>query len=206
MKIGKVYVPKTMLHYPTKQLFVRNNWEVIDTPERAHLICFTGGEDISPLIYGQIPHITSHYNLERDAMEIELYENNDCKFMGICRGAQLLAALNDCQLIQNITSEHPSQHIVNYITDNSIRPIMVNSLHHQAIIESPEMDVFMKQDKETTGYVVDKHGKEILVKEQCVDGFILGDCLGVQFHPELSGCDPFAEKIIFNELSKLVGA
>ena len=55
----------------------------------ADVILFTGGEDVSPLLYGAEKHITTGNNLQRDEMESSYFDwakENDKMIVGICRG------------------------------------------------------------------------------------------------------------------------
>jgi len=67
-------------------------------------ICFTGGTDVNPEIYGEERGPTTEEpDRERDAFEVALYErfkDTDVYLFGICRGAQLLNVLNGGKMIQ----------------------------------------------------------------------------------------------------------
>lgn len=100
---------------------------------KADIIIFEGGTDISPSIYNeprgkytQVSGLT-----ERDKKEIELfnYGIRHNKFLvGICRGGQLLTALNGGKLIQHVNNHGSSRHAVK-TWDN--KTYNMNSLHHQ---------------------------------------------------------------------------
>lgn len=106
--------------------------------EKFDLIIFTGGEDISPDLYGQ-SNTHSSFNKERDNIErkvLELYYGSGTKFFGACRGHQLLNVLMGGRLAQDIYFElgthHPGTHGFDYA--DPILPTVVNSMHHQGVI------------------------------------------------------------------------
>lgn len=95
-------------------------------------IAFTGGADIHPRLYNEEPHHTVHFNLERDAFEIEMYEKyKDKKKLGICRGGQLLNVLNGGKLWQHVTNHERGVHPMR---DWLGRVTITSSVHHQMMI------------------------------------------------------------------------
>ncbi|ABR48003.1 peptidase C26 [Alkaliphilus metalliredigens QYMF] len=122
-------------------------------------IIFTGGTDITPLTYNEMPKEgLGRVDSKRDEFEILLVKwvlsNTDIPILGVCRGMQILnvvdgGSLHQDLLVEKITlSNHwlsgiiPSDehgHSV-YITKKSRlydvykkEKIMVNSIHHQGI-------------------------------------------------------------------------
>jgi GMP synthase-like glutamine amidotransferase len=101
--------------------------------DKADLIIFMGGADISSTLYGEPPHHRAQPpNLERDRMEIALYKATPKQFrIGICRGAQLLHVLNGGKLWQHVEGHgqiHPIQY---HLETGLIRAYQVSSTHHQ---------------------------------------------------------------------------
>lgn len=146
-----------------KAPFISENFEVIDRTrlKEADLVCFTGGTDIDPSIYFE--ERTSYINFldySRDEIEIQIFE--ECKkrkipMVGICRGAQLLFALNGGSLIQHVTN-HGSSHSI--ITKDGQKMIATSS-HHQMMmderIKSIGADVLAWSEKNlSTVYIRDK--------------------------------------------------
>lgn len=202
----KIFVPDTMLCVATKQV-LRSHFDIVNKPEDADAICFTGGEDINPSIYnGQCMNCT-YYNESRDKYELSLYNSYaDKKFIGICRGAQLLAALKGCNLIQDISSAHPLTHMVDYYRpDGEVEKVAVNSYHHQAIIQPNsilgEFEVLMECDL-LNGYTFNVGDSYPVLMENVatVDMFKAGNVFGVQYHPELSGCSVRGIQCFLNEV------
>lgn len=119
-------------------------------------ILFTGGEDISPLLYNEEPlKETQNITYGRDKMEMELLKAAYAKkipILGICRGLQMINTFLGGTLYQDIVSQvedangHLSTldltqgyHSVDLIKDSKFfdiiqeKSIAVNSQHHQSI-------------------------------------------------------------------------
>lgn len=109
------------------------NWTpctLVSTIQEAELVMFTGGTDINPSIYGKKAHWkTQTPDLGRDAREMSAFDfciQNSIPMVGICRGAQLLCALNGGILVQH--QVHPNYH---WITTYDGLKFFVTSDHHQ---------------------------------------------------------------------------
>ena len=118
-------------------------------------ILLTGGHDVTPGIYGEVPLAGTVSCAKRDHMEKLVLEDamlKDKPVLGICRGIQLVNALLGGTLYQDLPTQRPSQ------TDHHQTPpydvpvhevvikegtplfeclglsrIKVNSYHHQAV-------------------------------------------------------------------------
>lgn len=110
------------------------NFERKPLPE-ANFIVYPGGSDISPSIYKNQSHPGTWPAPARDIQEMRVFQN--AKFgaihIGICRGAQLLCALNGGILYQDVDNHAGSKHSVRYIDEAGIIHLnhVVNSIHHQ---------------------------------------------------------------------------
>lgn len=120
---------------------------------------FTGGQDISPALYGeeQIPRF-NYACPPRDTMETWMLRRlleMDKPVLGICRGCQMINVVMGGTLYQDIPSQHPSElihsqdgiiprdessHLVRLAPGSRVRQLMggaeevlVNSLHHEAV-------------------------------------------------------------------------
>ncbi len=119
-------------------------------------ILFTGGQDVSPDIYGEKPLSDKVVcSAIRDRMEktiLKLALKRDLPILGICRGLQFINASLGGTLYQDLPSQKPSStvhlqdhpyfanvHSVTIIDDSPLftllkeKRIGVNSLHHQAV-------------------------------------------------------------------------
>lgn len=67
------------------------------------LICFTGGEDVNPKVYGEEPNGARGWDDLRDEREVEIFNTfkGIIPMVGICRGGQLLNVLNSGWMIQD---------------------------------------------------------------------------------------------------------
>lgn len=163
--------------------------------ERADGMLITGGEDVSPDLFGQQPHrhlggvAPWRDTLDQIALAYAL-ERPELPVLGICRGIQSLAVFAGGSLIQDIPSQvtEPLQHsqkgpgfhghheitiepgslLADIVGDTRA---MTNSFHHQAVDRVPE------------GFIVTAHTADGVVEALERPGARF--CLGVQFHPEL---------------------
>lgn len=108
------------------------NWcqgRIVRSIEEANIVLFTGGEDVTPELYGKKAHPTTGNNRMRDVEELEAFKaarEMDKPMLGICRGAQFLCVMAGGALVQH--QSHPFLHDV---TTNDNRTIHVTSTHHQ---------------------------------------------------------------------------
>lgn len=108
------------------------NWckgRIVRNMEDASIVLFTGGEDVTPQLYGKKAHPTTGNNRMRDAAELTEFKaarEMDRAIIGICRGAQFAAVMSGATLVQH--SNHPYLHDVK---TNDKRTIRVTSTHHQ---------------------------------------------------------------------------
>src|SRR5690606_16855388 len=80
------------------------NHETFDFMEGYDAICFMGGTDVDPAVYGEERGSTTQTpDKKRDAFEVSVFnrfKDTDVYLFGICRGAQLLNVLNGGEMIQ----------------------------------------------------------------------------------------------------------
>lgn len=173
------------------------NWmeatKLVDRMDDADLVCFTGGEDVDPSIYGQPRNPTTGSNLRRDLRENEEWHHalvRGLPMIGICRGSQWLCAKNGGILVQN--QRNPS--FMHPMLTSDGRTFDVSSTHHQSVYPwrlSPELFKVL-------GWTVGLCGKhEGGNCEELVTGVVPGDkeceivyypktrSLGIQSHPEM---------------------
>ena len=103
------------------------------------LICFTGGADISPYLYGEEPDGARGCDPIRDEFEKQVYEKyvGEAPFVGICRGGQLLNVLNGGKLVQDhgLISGYVSMWEL-FEQDGIEHKVFVD--HHQGILPTEE--------------------------------------------------------------------
>lgn len=104
----------------------------LDLIKLCDLIVLWGGEDIHPQIYNQpVTHAHIYRQNKRDDFEIKAYKiarENGIPVLGVCRGAQLICALEGGSLWQHVSNHANGAHLCK-MWDG--RVITVNSLHHQ---------------------------------------------------------------------------
>ena len=99
------------------------------------LLCFTGGTDINPAIYKARRHpYTQTPDYGRDDFEVGLFQYAKMRgkpMVGICRGAQLLCALNGGRLFQHVTGHGQSHEATVQFPGMEEETMVVTSSHHQ---------------------------------------------------------------------------
>lgn len=105
--------------------------EIVQTIAESDLVIFPGGADINPAIYGEPEHPRTYCYPETDKRHVEAMQEavKLKKFMvGICRGAQLMCAMQPKgKLIQH--QSNPGSHKIKTYDGKVLK---INSLHHQA--------------------------------------------------------------------------
>lgn len=178
-----------MLPLTSKQIELAQITDMLDG------FLLTGGQDVSPHLYGSNPsQKCGESSVERDRMEEILFRlalEQNKPILGICRGIQLINVILGGTLYQDLPTEYLSKtkhhqlppydvpcHEVEIVTDSPLYDLLqtdkikVNSYHHQAIKEpAPQI-------------------APMAVSE---DGLIEAICMpeksfvwAVQWHPELS--------------------
>ena len=126
-----------------EQMYQQEGFEITNKIEKADIVQFTGGEDVSPEIYDQVPvkrcGIPDH---DRDLFEYEVYKEargNGQLLVGICRGGQFLHVMNGGTLWQDVNN-HGRTHRAKMMTvSGGYIEIDVTSTHHQMMrMDSPE--------------------------------------------------------------------
>ena len=96
----------------------RKMWEklgatITDNIQEADLVQFTGGEDVSPFLYGEYKHPTTGINTGRDIYEAGIFaiaSRLGLPMTGICRGGQFLNVMSGTDVVtgevHQVTSTH----------------------------------------------------------------------------------------------------
>jgi putative glutamine amidotransferase len=143
-----------------------------------------GGVDINPAIYGHQPHPkTQHPDSWRDNSEIVQVKQaikDKVPIIGVCRGAQLLCALNGGTLYQHSTS-HLCHHS---ITTNEGKVLSsVAAGHHQVMNPSGNYIVYGYDGRESVVFSADN--KELTIQNAPeIIWWPDTKCLAIQPHPE----------------------
>lgn len=165
-----------------------------DMLKRIDGIIFTGGEDLSPLLYGEEPiKDTVDISYKRDSFEMALFKGaykKQIPILGICRGLQLINVSLGGTLYQDIPSQikgahgHRSSYDIEggyhsiYTYKDTIlfdifgeEKLVVNSQHHQSI---RELGLGLKVNAKSPDGVIEG------IESTTLENFVMG----VQFHPE----------------------
>ena len=120
-------------------MFVKRGWKPVEanlvTPST--FILFSGGEDVSPHLYGSERHHTTFNNVKRDEYETRLFNQyKDNPKIGICRGGQFLNVMSGGKMYQNVDG-HLGDHVLFDCDTNE--KVIVTSTHHQMMYPDPKL-------------------------------------------------------------------
>ena len=167
--------------------------EAVTTPDQlnnAKALILWGGEDIATSLYGEQPvYSFSSWGLSRrDSIERDLVWSAvdlGIPILGICRGAQLLCALDGGKLWQHVDGHAGSNHSVELMSGEIIK---TNSLHHQ-MMRPKSHNMVMGWSKDVLSPVkcseLGEHRTD--EPEPEIVYFPHMKALGIQGHPEYSG-------------------
>jgi len=169
------------------------NWmqgEIVHNMEDADLVLFTGGEDVTPLLYGDPKHPFTGNNYDRDLRETEKFKKAQelgKHVIGICRGSQFTCAMSGGRLVQH--QENP--HLYHQIRTSDGKQITISSTHHQAMFPydmNKEDYKILAWTKDMLRYHQDGNGQEMInnrdLGEVEICYFPKTKVLGIQGHPE----------------------
>lgn len=112
--------------------------------EDADIVCFTGGSDVTPALYGEKPLAETYFDTKRDNVEAYIYgEALALKkpMVGICRGGQFLNVMNDGKMWQDVNNH--AIRLGHSIYDHRTKETLYNmtSTHHQMMIPHKDAKV-----------------------------------------------------------------
>lgn len=189
MNTKLVYIVNCSAQY--RALFVRLGFGLAEDVISADLVCFTGGEDVSPELYGDAKHSRTYSNIVRDVEERKVFEIAQVyqiPCVGICRGGQFLNVMSGGRLYQDV-SKH-ALHDGHLITDVlSGSQVWVSSTHHQMFM--PGSEAVLVACSTLGGYREWFDGSHAMRDESNTDYEVLWypktQCLCFQPHPEFTG-------------------
>jgi len=100
------------------------------------LVVFTGGEDVTPALYGDAAHKFTGNSPYRDEQEKAVFNycvDHDIPMVGICRGAQFLNVMSGGRMYQHVSGHLGNHEIVDMDSGDTI---VVSSTHHQMMMPS----------------------------------------------------------------------
>lgn len=191
--------------YPFNEYFDGVEWFSTSDPDQLRegdRLIVWGGGDISPSYYGRSLSPHGHGSVipgNRDRVEWAMMNRAKelgIPIIGICRGAQMLCALNGGYLIQHVNG-HGGHHTV--VTYDGKR-LLVNSLHHQMMMPdgtNHEMIAWTEHKRSNVYYDEDRDLREV-EKEPEFIWFPDTKGVAVQWHPEMMGRDAPATEYVIN--------
>lgn len=201
----KIFVVGSALYYASWI----ENYEFVENMKDADVILFTGGEDVSPELYGEEdPEDLCFCNSKRDQEEADIFDNvrTDQVCLGICRGSQFLCVMNGGKLVQDCEN-----HAIGYTHSitNGEYEYDITSTHHQMQypynLDPKHYTLLYKSTGRRSSYYcgpVDedeilKHGEPEIVYYHVPE---LPKCLAIQGHPEMM----FKDAPVINMLNELL--
>lgn len=200
------------------KMFTGRGWVITNNIADADLIQFTGGEDVSPYLYGESMHPATYNNVHRDLEEKAIYQRAEdmaIPMAGICRGGQFLNVMNGGSMWQDV-DKHGGRHDA-YILGGLI-PVKVSSTHHQMMRPSEDGMVLMTAGLSTYKEAMDGNTKfrrimkEPITTRDDVEAVFYPETNSLCFqpHPEYGGyaeCQDvyfkFIEEYCFGEMDVL---
>jgi len=185
-----------------ERMFQELGYTLTQEMEEANLVCFTGGEDVSPEMYGASKHRTTYNNPHRDEMERCIFNHALSKsipMVGICRGAQFLNVMSGGAMYQDVTN-HCNSHM---ITDSTTgETVYVSSTHHQMM--KPSSTAFLVASSTLMGerewYEGQVLKKDVSKQDIEVVYYKHTSCLCFQPHPEFTSVEYVGMRQYFKSL------
>lgn len=199
-----------------QDMFEKEGYEVVANLIEADLVCFTGGGDVAPDLYGQTEHPQTSIEPGRDKLDMDIYEqafDMGVPCVGICRGGQFLHVMNGGELYQHVDG-HLKNHKTKVVGYGGM--IEVSSTHHQQIkfnndrkdfivlMENPTIssNKWVKRGGTSVNFRYSSEGNSDI--EACY--YADTECLCFQPHPEFKGVEEctniffhFLDNYIFEE-------
>ncbi len=153
------------------------------------LIIFTGGEDVTPSLYGEKNGKFTKTNIQRDIIEKETFDYfSSIPKLGICRGAQFLTVMNGGKLIQHVENHNNSSHSIKI--KNKV--INISSDHHQMMypfdLNSTSYELIGHSDYFLSSTYLNGQNNNIKLNSQFLEPEIVyypySKSLCIQSHPE----------------------
>lgn len=123
-----------------RDMFKERGWEETRDMNEADLVQFTGGEDVSPHLYGELRHPRTGNNPARDEREKLIFDQAlevGVPMAGICRGGQFLNVMNKGSMWQHVDG-HTGKHVAH--VNGFVGDVEVSSTHHQMMRPSKAVE------------------------------------------------------------------
>lgn len=200
-----------------ERMFLSRNWDVAEGISDADLVCFTGGEDVSPSLYGEA-NVASDCDWHRDVAEMAVWkdivgtdvrEGPPC--VGICRGGQFLNVMNGGKMWQHVDNHgiHGTHELIMYpdslVEEEGMSKHQVTSTHHQMMIAGKGARILGIAERATHFYGDPNHPKDKPNFDTEIVFYEKTKTLCFQPHPEYNGDKGDTEELFFNLLKQYLG-
>lgn len=197
------------------EMFKKLGYDVVSKIKDADVVCFTGGEDVTPSFYGETSHHQTYSNIYRDEAEraiFDIVKRKGKPMIGICRGAQFLHVMNEGRLYQHVDNHAIGRpHEATDIRTNERH--IVTSTHHQMMRRNNNLDgeiVSLAGESSRKEYMQDGELVSTLATDSDIEVMWHKDsrCLCFQPHPEFDWAISGAETTYLyfeNLLARYIG-
>jgi gamma-glutamyl-gamma-aminobutyrate hydrolase PuuD len=177
------------------EMFARAGCTRAKSLDEADICVFTGGPDVDPVLYGELPHPSTRINAARDTADLETYKfclHRGIPMFGVCRGAQFLWAMNGNKLFQDVDGHHGEHQMLDIKQKTTISK--VSSVHHQLCrppAKGSDAIILATASKSRTRWFNAKESARGVNAD--IEAFWIPStlCIGVQGHPEYSGYNQY---------------
>lgn len=172
-----------------RALFQHLGFTLADKLIGATLVCFTGGADVSPDLYGAKAHPYTGNDPVRDLHEHRIFKqafDHKIPMVGICRGGQFLNVMCGGEMYQHVEG-HTQPHFITDLTTG--QEVWVSSTHHQMM--KPTSEALLVASSTIGGsrewYEGQVFKRDISNQDIEVVFYKEQNCLCFQPHPEFTG-------------------
>ena len=175
--------------YAYDNLFTKLGHTLVADVASADMLVFTGGEDVSPHLYGDHKHHMTGSSIKRDASEAMLFDDakeRGLPMVGICRGGQFLNVMSGGRMYQHV-GKHCGVHEITDVLTGEV--VQVSSTHHQMMKPSEKgllvATAYLGGEREWYDQQVFR--KDVSTEDVEVVFYPHTRCLCFQPHPEFVG-------------------
>jgi len=153
--------------------------------EDSDIVCFTGGEDVDPALYGENAIPGTHFNTSRDNKESDVYAQAvmyNKPMVGICRGAQFLNVMNGGKLWQDINKHAGQNHSLIHVPTGE-EVFDMTSTHHQQMRPGKDAQIIAVAKLSTTKKCADEEVHRLEPELDDMEVLWYPDSLSLCFQP-----------------------
>lgn len=199
-----------------QHMFLKRGFKGTNDPDQASIICFTGGADVDPALYGE-DNVASYIDKSRDDLDSMMFglgTSINALQVGVCRGGQFLNVMNGGKMWQDV--DHHARNLGHRMRDvNTGETLICSSTHHQMMRPAADAEIIAvaRESKRKTAFgdvwlledaeAVDARPEELDDIE--VLWYEKTRCLCFQPHPEFDGykqCTDYFFKLIEKALKE----